>query len=135
LEGRSNSGLILLPDIFLELHSLQIADLVVRYRLPAIGTFANFARYGVLMSYGNTVKLADQFRQSATYVDRILRGAKPSDLPIQGADSYGFVINLKTAKMLGLTVPHLLLANADEVIECVRQPQAGAIQPVKVRPE
>jgi putative ABC transport system substrate-binding protein len=117
LEGQSNSALILLPDIFLELHSLQIADLVVRYRLPAIGTNANFARCGVLMSYGNTVKLVDQFRQSATYVDRILRGAKPSDLPIQGADSYGFVINLKTAKTLGLAVPHLLVANADEVIE------------------
>jgi ABC-type uncharacterized transport system substrate-binding protein len=117
LEGQPGSALILLPDIFLELHRLQIADLVVRHRLPAIGTNSNFARSGVLMSYGNTVKLADQFRQSATYVDRILKGAKPSDLPIQGADSYGLVINLKSAEALGITVPHLLLANADEVIE------------------
>ena len=117
LEGQPNDALILLPDIFLELHRLQIADLVVRYRLPAIGTNANFARNGVLMSYGNTVRLVDQFRQSATYVDRVLKGAKPSDLPIQGADSYGLTINLKTAKALGITVPHLLLANADEVIE------------------
>ena len=69
------------------------------------------------MVYGNTVKLADQFRQSATYIDRILKGAKPSELPIQGADNYGLVINLATAKALGITVPHLLLANADEVIE------------------
>jgi putative tryptophan/tyrosine transport system substrate-binding protein len=115
--GQPNNGLILLPDVFLDLHGSQIADLVGRYRVPAIGTLAIFARYGGLMAYGNTVKLADQFRQSATYVDRILKGAKPSDLPIQGADSYGLAINLKTAQMLGLTVPHPLLANADEVIE------------------
>ena len=114
--GQPNIGLILLPDIFLDLHATQIADLVGRYRLPAIATIAIW-KHGVLMVYGNTVKLADQFRQSATYVDRILKGAKPSDLPIQGADSYGLVINLKAAKALGITVPHLLLANADEVIE------------------
>jgi putative tryptophan/tyrosine transport system substrate-binding protein len=114
--GQPNIGLILLPDIFLDLHASQIAELVGRYRLPAIATIAIW-KHGVLMVYGNTVKLADQFRQSATYVDRILKGTKPSDLPIQGADSYGLVINLKTAKALGITVPHLLLANADEVIE------------------
>ena len=117
LAGQPNDGLILLPDIFLSLHISQIADLVGRYRLPAIAAIPNFARYGGLMAYGNTVKLADQFRQAATYVDRILKGTNPSDLPVQGADRYGLAINLKTAKMLGLTVPHLLLANADEVIE------------------
>jgi putative tryptophan/tyrosine transport system substrate-binding protein len=69
------------------------------------------------MAYGNTVKLADQFRQSADYVDRILKGSKPSELPVQGADSYGLIINLKTAKTLGLTIPPGVLAIADEVIE------------------
>ena len=69
------------------------------------------------MAYGNTVKLAEQFRQAATYVDRILKGAKPSDLPVQGADRYGLIINLRTAKALGLTVPLALSGQADEVIE------------------
>ena len=114
--GQPNVGLILLPDIFLDLHALRIAELVGRYRLPAIGTIAIW-KHGVLMVYGNTVKLADQFRQSATYIDRILKGAKPSDLPIQGADSYGLIVNLANAKALGITVPRVLLANADEVIE------------------
>jgi putative ABC transport system substrate-binding protein len=117
LAGQPNSGLILLPDIFLDLHGSQIADLVGRYRLPAIGTIASFVRFGGLMAYGNSATLSDQYQQSATYVDRILKGAKPSDLPIQGADSYGLAINLKTARMLGLTVPPSLLAAADEVIE------------------
>ena len=114
--GQPNNGLILLPDIFLDMHASQIADLVGHYRVPAIGTFATW-KQGVLMVYGNTIKLVDQYRQSATYADRILKGSKPGDLPIQGADSYGLIINLKIAKILGLTVPHLLLANADEVIE------------------
>ncbi len=69
------------------------------------------------MAYGNTVKLADQFRQAATYVDRILKGSKPSDLPVQGADIYGLIINLKTAKALGITVPLVVSGQADEVIE------------------
>jgi putative tryptophan/tyrosine transport system substrate-binding protein len=115
--GQPNIGLILLPDIFLDLHVEQIADLVGRYRLPAIGTKASFARFGGLMAYGNSGKISEQYRQSATYIDRILKGAKPGDLPTQGADSYGFVINLKTAKMLGLTVPLAISGQADEVIE------------------
>jgi len=115
--GQPNNGLILLPDPFLTLHISLIADLVGRYRLPAIAYIPNFARYGGLMAYGNTVKLADQFRQAATYVDRILKGSKPSDLPVQGADSYGLIINLKTAKALGLTIPPSLLLLADEVIQ------------------
>jgi len=116
LAGQPNIGLILPPDIFLGMHASQIGDLVGRYRVPAIATSVVW-KDGVLMVYGNTVKLVDQFRQSATYVDRILKGAKPSDLPIQGADSYGLVINLKTAKALGLTIPPGVLAIADEVIE------------------
>src|SRR5207247_8691386 len=80
--GQPNNALILPPDPFLTLHVSLIADLVGRYRLPAIGSIPNFARYGGLMAYGNTVKLADQFRQAATYVDRILKGSTPSDLPV-----------------------------------------------------
>jgi putative ABC transport system substrate-binding protein len=116
LAGQSNVGLILLPDPFLTMHASQIAELVGRYRVPAIATIPAW-KDGVLMVYGNTVTLVDQFRQSATYVDRILKGSKPGELPVQGADSYNLTINLKIAKTLGLTVPHLLLANADEVIE------------------
>jgi len=115
--GQPNNALILPPDPFLTLHISLIADLVGRYRLPAIGSIPNFARYGGLMAYGNTVKLADQFRQAATYVDRILKGSKPSDLPVQGADIYGLIINLKTAKALGITVPLVVSGQADEVIE------------------
>jgi putative ABC transport system substrate-binding protein len=94
-----------------------IADLAGRYRLPAIAAVSGFAKEGGLMDYGTTIDLAGQFRQAASYVDRILRGAKPGDLPVQGADRYSFVLNLKTAKALGLTVPETLLATADEVIQ------------------
>jgi len=116
LSGQPNIGLIPLPDIFLNMHSAEIAELVSRYRVPTIGTQASW-KNGALMVYGNTVKLVDQFRQAATYVDRILKGAKPGELPVQGADSYGLIVNLRVAKMLGLTVPQLLLGTADEVIE------------------
>jgi putative ABC transport system substrate-binding protein len=111
LAGRSNVGLILPPDPFLNMQALQIAELVGRYRIPAIATTGRW-KNGVLITYGNTVKLVDQFQQSATYVDRILKGSKPGELPVQGADSYSLTINLKIAKTLGLAVPHLLLANS-----------------------
>jgi putative ABC transport system substrate-binding protein len=112
-----HSGLILLPDIFLNMNALLIADLAYRHGLPAIGTNLNFAKAGGLMAYGNEEFTANQYRQAATYVDRILKGAKPGDLPIQIADQYTFVVNLKTAKALGLTVPPALLVGADEVID------------------
>jgi putative ABC transport system substrate-binding protein len=76
-----------------------------------------FPKDGGLMYYGAMVSLADQFRQAASYVDRILKGTKPGDLPIQGADKYTLIINLKTAKALGLTVPLPLSGLADELIE------------------
>ena len=88
-----------------------------RHRLPAISWNPEFARVGGLMSYSVTVTTLEQYRQAAGYVDRILKGAKPGNLPIQQADKYTLVINLKTAQALGLTVPLPLLGLANEVIE------------------
>jgi putative ABC transport system substrate-binding protein len=85
--------------------------------LPAIGTTLNFAKFGGLIAYGNAESSEHQFRQAATYIDLILRGSSPGDLPVQIADQYTFVVNLKTAKALSLTVPPPLLVGADEVIE------------------
>jgi putative tryptophan/tyrosine transport system substrate-binding protein len=112
-----NGGLILTTDTFTGLRNKLIADLAVQYRLPAIAAYTRFPKEGGLMYYGGDVDLPDQFRQAATYVDRILKGAKAGDLPIQRADKYSFVINLKTAKALGLTVPLPLTGLADELIE------------------
>ena len=112
-----NSGLTLLADNFLSLHVSLIADLAGRYRLPSIGATSNFAKDGGLMAYGNAINVIDQFRQAAGYVDRILKGSKPGDLPVQAANKYAFVVNMKTANALGLTVPLPLLGLADEVIE------------------
>jgi putative ABC transport system substrate-binding protein len=112
-----NGGLILLGSSFTALHHTLIADLASRYRLPSIGAGPNFAKDGGLMDYGPNPDLVSQFRQAATYVDRIFKGEKPSDLPIQAPVKYTFVINLKTAKALGVTIPETLLATADEVIQ------------------
>jgi putative tryptophan/tyrosine transport system substrate-binding protein len=112
-----NGGLILTTDTFTNLRSKMIADLAARHRLPTISAYEHFPKDGGLMYYGAMVSLADQFRQAASYVDRILKGTKPGDLPIQGADKYTLIINLKTAKALGLTVPLPLSGLADELIE------------------
>jgi putative ABC transport system substrate-binding protein len=112
-----NGGLILTPDAFVRLRQRQIAELAERHRLPAISSDPEFPRIGGLMCYSVTGSQLEQFRQAAGYVDRILKGAKPGDLPIQQPDKYTLVINLKTAKALGLTVPLPLLGLADEVIE------------------
>ena len=85
------------------------------HRIPAISFFRQVVREGVLMSYG--ADTADIFRRSANYVDRILKGAKPANLPVQAPTKYELVINLKTARALGITVPATLLARADEVVE------------------
>jgi putative tryptophan/tyrosine transport system substrate-binding protein len=109
------TALVVFPDIFTGAHHVQIVALAERYKLPAIYPFRFFAAGGGLMSYG--IDTPDLFRRMAGYVDRILRGAKPSDLPVQAPNRFELVINLKTAKALGLEIPPKLLALADEVIE------------------
>ena len=110
-----NSGLIVMPDGFMNVHRAEITSLADRYRLPAVYPFRFFAELGGLLCYGNEQR--DQFRLSATYVDRVLRGAKPSELPVQAPVKFELVINLKTAKALGLDVPFQLQQRADELIE------------------
>jgi putative tryptophan/tyrosine transport system substrate-binding protein len=110
-----NSGLIAMPDSFTIAYRLEIISLADHYRLPAVYPFRFFAEVGGLLSYG--VDLVDNYRRVSTYVDRILKGEKPSELPVQAPVKFELVINLKTAKALGLTVPDKLLALADEVIE------------------
>jgi putative ABC transport system substrate-binding protein len=108
-------GLIVLPDVFTASHRKTIIELAAHYHLPAIYSLPYNARDGGLLSYG--VDNLDLNRRAASYVDRILKGAKPSDLPVEQPTKYELVINLKTAKALDLTIPQSLLATADEVIE------------------
>jgi putative ABC transport system substrate-binding protein len=110
-----NGGLIVTGSASVEFHRGLIITLASRYRLPAVYPYRFFAADGGLMSYG--VDAHDQFRRAAGYVDRILKGEKPGDLPVQAPTKYELVINLKTAKALGLTIPETLLATADEVIQ------------------
>jgi putative ABC transport system substrate-binding protein len=110
-----NGGLIISPDAFTVTHRQQIITLAARYRLPTIYSERMFAVDGGLISYG--ADYVYHSRQAASYVDRILRGAKPADLPVQQPSKFYLVINLKTAKTLGLEIPPNLLALADEVIE------------------
>jgi putative ABC transport system substrate-binding protein len=110
-----DGALIVIPDIFTIAHRVEIISLAARYRLPAVYPFRFFAELGGLLSYG--VDLTDNFRRVATYADRILKGANPSELPVQAPVRFELVINLKTAKALGLDVPPLLQQRADEVIE------------------
>jgi putative ABC transport system substrate-binding protein len=115
LAHEPNVGLIISPDAFTITHRQQIITLAARYRLPTIYSERNFAVDGGLVSYGPDY--VDHWRQAASYVDRLLRGAKPADLPVQQPSKFYLVINLKTAKALGVDVPATLLAIADEVIE------------------
>jgi putative tryptophan/tyrosine transport system substrate-binding protein len=110
-----NSGLIVMPDGFMNVHRAKITSLADRWRLPAVYPFRFFAELGGLLCYGNEQR--DQFRLAATYVDRVLRGGKPRDLPVQAPVRFELVINLKTAKALGLDVSVQLQQRADEVIE------------------
>jgi putative ABC transport system substrate-binding protein len=110
-----NGGLIVLPGPVNQVHRELITALAARHRLPAAYAYRFFVTSGGLVSYGSD--LVDQARQAAGYVDRILKGEQPGDLPIQQPTKFELVINLKTAKTLGLTIPPSLLARADEVIE------------------
>jgi putative ABC transport system substrate-binding protein len=111
----SNGGLIVLPNVPTIAHRELIIGLAARHRLPAVYSDRHFVSGGGLIAYGND--RADQYRQAASYVDRILRGERPGDLPVQQPTKFVLIINLKTAKTLGLEVPATLLARADEVIE------------------
>ena len=115
LSGEVNRGLIVMPHPVTTTHREQILKMAAQYRLPAVYPFRYYAAAGGLMSYG--IDLVDLYRRAATYVDRILRGAKPRELPVQAPSKFEFVINLKTARVLGLDVPLHLQQLADEVIE------------------
>ena len=111
----ANGGLIVFPDFFTSANNELIIAAAAQNRVPAIYPYRYFAANGGLMSYG--VNTAEEFRRAAGYVNRILRGAKPSELPVQAPNKFELVVNFKTAKALGLTIPQTLLATADEVIE------------------
>jgi putative tryptophan/tyrosine transport system substrate-binding protein len=115
LSGEVGWGLILPPDSFTAFRHALVVEQAARLRLPAIYSGRVFADEGGLATYG--VDGVDQWRQTAVYVDRILRGEKPADLPVQQPTKFELVINMKTAKALGLTIPETLLATADEVIQ------------------
>ena len=110
-----NGGLIAMPDSFTDAHRVEITSLAARYRLPAVYPFRFFAEVGGLLSYG--VDRTDNFRRAATYVDRILKGEKPAELPVQAPIKFELVVNLKAAKAIGLDVPLHLQQLADEIIE------------------
>jgi len=110
-----NGGLILTASALAALHHNLIIELAARYKLPSVYTQPRYVTDGGMISYGPDI--VDQYRRAAVYVDRILKGEKPGDLPVQAPTKYELVINLKTAKTLGLTIPQSLLATADEVIE------------------
>jgi len=111
----SNGGLIVTASAFGSAERDMLVEIAARHRLPAVYPFDYFVRGGGLVSFGPDS--VNQHRQAAAYIDRILKGERPGDLPVQAPTSYKTAINLKTAKALGLTVPPIILARADEVIE------------------
>jgi putative ABC transport system substrate-binding protein len=112
-KGRAD-GVVLLGSVVFNAHRKQIVELAVKHRLPATYTRPEFVEEGGLMTYGPSIN--DLFRRAATYVDKILKGAKPADLPVEQPKKFEFIINLKTAKQIGLTIPADVLARADRVI-------------------
>jgi putative tryptophan/tyrosine transport system substrate-binding protein len=110
-----DGGLLFVPDATIIAHRDLVIMLAARYRLPAVYPWRYFVTAGALMSYG--IDNIDVLQKAASYVDRILRGAKPADLPVQAPTKFETAINLKTAKVLGLTIPPALIATTDEVIE------------------
>ena len=115
LAREAGVGLIVTPDVFVLAHREQIIALAARHKMPAVYAYRFFAVSGGLMSCGTDV--TDLFRRAAPYVDRTLRGARPGELPVQQPTKFELVVNLKTAKSLGLSIPQTLLATADDVIE------------------
>ena len=115
IADQPNGGLIVQPDTFTIDNRKSIIESAARHRVPAVYAYRSHAAEGGLLSYGPDTTA--QFRQAAAYVDRILRGEKPADLPVQQPLKYDLVFNLKTAKALGLTIPETLLATADEIIQ------------------
>jgi len=115
IENGQTGGIVQIPDSYTLAHRGEIIALTARHRVPTIYSNNSFPANGGLISYA--VDTRDVFRRAASYVDRILKGAKPVDLPVQQPTKFELVINLKTAKALGLTVSSTLLARADEVIE------------------
>src|SRR5882762_1688768 len=115
LAREPGAGAVLLPDIFTVAHHLLVVTLAERYRVPTVYGYRFMAERGGLISYG--VDVDNLFERAATYVDRILKGAKPTDLPVQAPTKFELVINQKTAKALGLTVNRDFLLRADELIE------------------
>jgi putative ABC transport system substrate-binding protein len=113
--GQEHAGLVVMNDAFMDIHRSTVISAAARNSVPAIFDTSFFAREGGLISYGPNYP--EFFRQAASYVDRILKGVKPSDLPVQAPTKFDLLINLKTAKALGLDVPPTLLARADELIE------------------
>jgi putative ABC transport system substrate-binding protein len=114
-KGRAEAALYLVAGGVASGHQTQIADLAIKSRLPAISNLTEFVEAGGLMIYG--VSVTDLFRRTATYVDKILKGAKPADLPVEQPKKFEFIINLKAAKQIGLTIPPNVLARADKVIK------------------
>ena len=115
MAGEPAGGLIVMPDSFTMSHRETIVALAARYRVPSVYPYRVFATTGGLMSYG--MNRVASYRDAASYVDRVLRGEKPGDLPVQAPSTFELVVNLKTAKALGLDVPWILQQRADEVIE------------------
>ena len=114
IRGRAN-GLLFIADPIFFIHLKRVADFVAANRLPAIGNFLEFPKLGGLIGYAPS--LPDEFRHAANHIDKILKGAKPSDLPVEQPTKFELVINVKAASTLGLDVPPTLLASADELIE------------------
>jgi putative ABC transport system substrate-binding protein len=115
LGEKLTTGLIVAGDPFMGARRDLISSLTIRHRVPAIYSFRFYAEAGGLISWGN--ELNDEFRKAAGYIDRLLKGANPADLPVELPTKFEMVINLKTAKAMGLTIPPSLILRADEVIE------------------
>ena len=115
LAREPGGGLVVMPEVFTITHRAPIIGATARNNVPTVYALSDFVRDGGLLSYGNDV--ADPFRRAASYVDRILRGAKPAELPVQLPTKFEMVANLKTAKALGLAIPPSIMLRATEVIE------------------